>query len=75
MSNTIVEFGDGRVWHKPRRSADNGGDCVCITRDPETGMIGMRDSKEGSAGEPKWYTPAEWSAFKLGVQDGEFDTL
>ncbi|GIG61792.1 hypothetical protein Lfu02_61640 [Longispora fulva] len=70
---STVDFGDGWVWRKSRRSADNGGNCVCVARDAATGMIGLRDSKEGADGTPTWFAPAEWSGFLAGVQAGQFN--
>ncbi|NUS72829.1 MAG: DUF397 domain-containing protein [Corynebacteriales bacterium] len=71
----ITDFGDGRLWRKATRSGDNGGTCVYIARDEATGMIGIRDSKEGVTGIPKWYTRQEWDAFLHGVKAGEFDDI
>jgi hypothetical protein len=55
-----------------RRSSFCGnGQCVEVATLPD-GSVAVRDSK--SPGHPpKFYTPAQWSAFVLGVKAGEFD--
>ncbi len=66
-------FGDCLTWRKATRSDTQGGACLYVARDEQTGMIGVRDSKEGRAGAPQWYTRAEWAAFLDGAKAGEFD--
>ncbi len=70
-----MDFDDGLTWRKATRSSDNGGECLYVARDERTGMVGVRDSKEGPAGAPQWYTRAEWAAFLDGAKAGEFDHL
>lgn len=72
---TPMDFGDGLRWTKASRSDSNGGACVYVARNPGNGMIGVRDSKEGAAGAPQWYTRDEWTAFLDGVKAGEFDNI
>lgn len=72
---TVIDFGDGRCWRKASRSADNGGACVCVTRDSATGAIGIRDSKEGASGAVQWVSADRWAAFLDAVKGSEFDTM
>jgi hypothetical protein len=67
----------GAVWRKSSFSSGNGGACVEIAFVPgskEGGdhVIAMRDNKR-PGGPVLIFTPAEWEAFTLGIQDGEFD--
>jgi Domain of unknown function (DUF397) len=58
----------GATWRKSSFSSGNGDACVEIAVVP--------GSKEGSGhviAPVLIFTPAEWEAFTLGVQDGEFD--
>lgn len=67
MTNPTVDFGDNLPWRKSRRSADQGGNCVCVA----AGIaMGVRDSKEGAPGVPQWYDRREWSAFLVAVKSG-----
>ena len=68
-----VDFGDGLTWYKATRSSDSGGNCVCVSHDPRTGAVGVRDSKEGPAGRPQCYTREQWQGFLAGVRAGQFD--
>ena len=67
----------GAVWRKSSFSSGNGGACVEIafvpgSKEGSDHVIAMRDSKRPD-GPVLIFTPAEWEAFTLGVQDGEFD--
>jgi hypothetical protein len=57
----------GAPWRKSSYSSGNGGACVEVDY-----VITMRDSKDPD-GPVLTFTPDEWQAFTLGVQDGEFD--
>lgn len=57
---TVVEFGDQHAWRKAERSANQGGDCVCIAADGD--RAGIRDSKEGPAGAAIWVGANDWTA-------------
>lgn len=57
------------VWE--RCAPDDGTPCVEIAYFGE-GNVAMRDSREPE-GPILRFTPGEWNAFVLGVQDGEFD--
>ncbi len=70
-----MDFGDGLQWIKATQSGGDNGGCLFAARDESTGMIGVRDSKQGRDGTPQWYTPAEWAAFLHGAKSGEFDHL
>jgi hypothetical protein len=66
----------GATWHKPSSSGGNGA-CVEIafvpgSKEGSDQVIAMRDSRNPD-GPVLCFTPAEWEAFTLGVQDGEFD--
>ena len=69
------DFGDGLNWIKASRSGGDNGGCLYAARDAKTGMIGIRDCKDGRDGKPQWYTPREWADFLDGVRHGEFDHL
>jgi len=67
----------GATWRKSSYSGGKGGACVEVRVEPGTKegsdyVITMRDSKH-PAGPVLTFTPDEWHAFTLGVQDGEFD--
>jgi hypothetical protein len=38
-------------------------------------MIGLRDTKLGDDSPVLQFTETEWEAFRLGMHDGEFDSL
>ena len=67
----------GAAWRKSSYSSGNGGACVEVkivpgSKEGSDYVITMRDSKDPD-GPTLYFTPAEWEAFTLGVQDGEFD--
>ena len=67
----------GAPWRKSSYSSGNGGACVEVavvpgSKEGSDYVITMRDSKDPD-GPVLTFTPAEWEAFTLGVQDGEFD--
>ena len=67
----------GVTWLKSSFSGGKGGACVEIafvpgSKEGSDQIIAMRDSKDPD-GPVLVFTPAEWEAFTLGVQDGEFD--
>ena len=67
----------GATWRKSSFSGGNGGTCVEIaivpgSKEGSEYVIAMRDSRRPD-GPVLIFTPAEWEAFTLGVQDGEFD--
>lgn len=67
----------GATSRKSSHSAEPGGACVEIKVEPGSKegseyVITMRDSKDPD-GPVLTFTPDEWRAFTLGVQDGEFD--
>ncbi|MGH7736180.1 MAG: DUF397 domain-containing protein, partial [Gemmatimonadales bacterium] len=67
----------GAPWRKSSYSGGNGGTCVEIavvpgSKEGSDYVITMRDSKDPD-GPVLTFTPDEWKAFTLGVQDGEFD--
>ncbi|GAB3992246.1 hypothetical protein GCM10029992_00720 [Glycomyces albus] len=59
---TVVEFGDGFTWRKATRSANQGGNCVCVAADGD--RTGIRDSKEGPSGAVLWVGSADWAALR-----------
>lgn len=59
---TVVEFGDRFTWHKAVRSADQGGNCVCVAVDGD--LAGVRDSKEGPTGPSLWVAAEDWTALR-----------
>jgi hypothetical protein len=62
----------GIHWKKSSWSAENG-NCVEIAELPGN-KIGVRDSKDNAAGCPALsFTFAEWSAFVVGLKEGDFD--
>lgn len=73
MTTPTMDFGDGHTWRKSRRSGDNGGSCVYVTDRHDAGLIGLRDSKEGAAGRPQWYSRDQWAAFLATVRTGALD--
>ena len=67
----------GATWRKSSYSGRNGGTCVEVrvvpgAKEGSDYVITMRDSKDPD-GPVLTFTPDEWRAFTLGVQDGEFD--
>ena len=67
----------GATWRKSSFSSGNAGASVEIafvpgSKEGSDRVIAMRDS-ERPDGPVLIFTPAEWEAFTLGVQDGEFD--
>jgi Domain of unknown function (DUF397) len=67
----------GVPWRKSSYSGGNGGTCVEVavvpgSKEGSDYVITMRDSKDPD-GPVLTFTPDEWHAFTLGVQDGEFD--
>ena len=67
----------GATWRKSSFNSGDGGACVEIavvpgSKEGSDHVIAMRDSKRPD-GPVLIFTPAEWEAFTLGVQDGEFD--
>jgi Domain of unknown function (DUF397) len=67
----------GATWRKSSFSGGSGGPCVEIafvpgSKEGSDHVIAMRDSRQPD-GPVLIFTPAEWEAFTLGVQDGEFD--
>ena len=67
----------GAVWRTSSSSSGDGDACVEIafvpgSKEGSDRVIAMRDSKRPD-GPVLIFTPAEWEAFTLGVQDGEFD--
>ncbi len=67
----------GAPWRKSSYSGGNGGACVEVavvpgSKEGSDYVITMRDSKDPD-GPVLTFTPDEWKAFTLGVQDGEFD--
>jgi Domain of unknown function (DUF397) len=67
----------GAPWRKSSYSGGNGGACVEVavvpgSKEGSDYVITMRDSKD-PGGPVLTFTPDEWKAFTLGVQDGEFD--
>ena len=67
----------GARWRKSTYSSGNGGACVEVavvpgSKEGSDYVITMRDSKDPD-GPVLTFTPDEWKAFTLGVQDGEFD--
>ncbi len=66
----------GSPWHKSSHCGEDGA-CVEVaivpgSKEGSEYVITMRDSKDPD-GPVLTFTPQEWHAFTLGVQDGEFD--
>ena len=64
----------GAPWRKSSYSSANGGACVEVavvpgSKEGSDYVITMRDSKDPD-GPVLTFTPDEWRAFTLGVQDG-----
>lgn len=67
----------GATWRKSSFGGGDAGGCVEIafvpgSKEGSDHVIAMRDSSRPD-GPVLIFTPAEWEAFTLGVQDGEFD--
>ncbi|WP_063047715.1 DUF397 domain-containing protein [Nocardia pseudovaccinii] len=60
----------GARWFKASRS-QGGADCVEVAFLAE-GHVGIRDSKNPT-GPSLVFTPSEWDAFAVGVNDGKFN--
>jgi hypothetical protein len=60
---------DGLLWRKSRASGS--GNCVEVAG--AGGLIYVRDSKESPAGPALAFSLPEWTAFLIGVRDGEFN--
>lgn len=58
-------------WHKASYSNGTGSGCVEVASIP--GYRGVRDTKLGADSPVLAFTDAEWSAFLVGVKDGEFE--
>lgn len=59
-------------WHKAAAS-DGGADCVEVMETAEGFLV--RDTKDGGHGPVLSFTHAEWEAFLVGVDKGEFDPV
>ncbi|MFF2077994.1 DUF397 domain-containing protein [Kitasatospora sp. NPDC058162] len=57
-------------WHKSSFSMANG-ECVEVAQLPG-GAVAVRDSKNPGLA-PLRFSPAEWSAFRRGIEAGELD--
>lgn len=53
--------------------SNNAGGCVEVAGVKGGDGVLVRDSKDKGAGPVLRFTAAEWTAFKAGVRDGEFD--
>lgn len=62
---TVVEFGDRLTWRKAGRSANQGGECVCVAADGD--RAGIRDSKQGPTGPAIWLPASDWTALRSHV--------
>lgn len=62
---TVVQFGDRFTWRKAARSANQGGDCVCVAADGD--RAGLRDSKEGPSGPALWIASTDMAALRTHV--------
>jgi len=60
-----------RQWRRSAHSGSTGGQCVEVAADGD-GLVRIRDSKDPS-GPVLRFTAAEWTVFRRGVSDGEFD--
>ncbi len=60
----------GANWYKSSRSSSTK-DCVEVAH-LDGGMVGVRDSKNPT-GPALVFSPAEWDAFRAGVQGGQFE--
>lgn len=58
-------------WHKSTRSGPNN-NCVEAAL-LATGVVAVRDTKQGGAGPVLEFTTDEWIAFLGGAVDGDFD--
>jgi hypothetical protein len=64
---------ENAAWRKSSFSGNDGGNCVELAALPN-GHVGVRDSKNPDGG-VQVYSPAEWAAFRAGMDAGEFDNL
>ena len=55
------------------RKASDCNDKSCVEVAMAGGVIGLRDSKDGSGGPVLAFTEGEWAAFIGGAKRGEFD--
>ncbi len=62
---------DNLEWRKSSFSGGEGGSCVEVADTPDGGRY-LRDTKDRSR-PAHYFTAAEWTAFVLGVKNGEFD--
>jgi hypothetical protein len=62
---------DNLEWRKSTFSGGEGGDCVEVADAPDGGRY-LRDTKDRRR-PAHYFTAAEWTAFVLGVKNGEFD--
>lgn len=75
----------GIQWRKSSLSGNGGADCVEVGvldvpgdavahKTDQERLVVLRDSKDPD-GPKLFFTISEWSAFRYGVQGGEFDDL
>lgn len=55
------------------RKASDCSDKTCVEIALAGGVVGVRDSKDGSRGPVLAFTEPEWRAFLAGAKRGEFD--
>ena len=54
-------------WRKSSYSGNNGGDC--IEAGNGSGLVAVRDTKDGGNGPVLGFTPAAWTAFLATLKD------
>ncbi len=59
------------AWRKSSYSGNDSG-CVEIAH-LDGGRVAVRDTKDKGHGPVLTFLPHEWEAFRLGMNDGEFD--